>query len=138
MPRSIDDLLAGYPPAIQALASHTRQFVRRVLPDVQESADATAPLVAFSHGPGYRGLVATMILSRTGVKLGLVCGASLEDPRGLLEGAGKVHRHIALRTEADLRKPGVSALLKASSRLCHERLSKAARPSRKRTARATS
>jgi hypothetical protein len=47
------------------------------------------------------------------VKLGLVGGA-LSDPHGLLEGRGKVHRYIALKTAADLDKAGVRQLVQAA------------------------
>lgn len=40
-------------------------------------------------------MVATLILSRGGVKLGLARGSELPDPKHLLAGSGKVHRHIA-------------------------------------------
>ena len=57
----------------------------------------------------------TLIPSRAGVKLGIVRGAELDDPRGLLAGSGKVHRHVAaLRSPADLKRPGVRPLLKAA------------------------
>ena len=37
-----------------------------------------------------------------GVNLGVFGGASLDDPAGLLEGTGKVHRHVKIRTESGL------------------------------------
>ena len=46
---------------------------------------------------------------------GLVESASLPDPKGLLEGKGKRHRHISFETMADLKRSGVKPLLKA----CH-------------------
>jgi len=125
-PRTADDLLARYPEPIQELAAHARRFVRRVVPDITESVDATAPLFGYGHGPGYRGAVATLILSQTGVKLGLVGGANMPDPRGLLEGEGKVHRYVQLRHVKDLEQPGISALLKLASRNCRERLRESA------------
>jgi len=44
-------------------------------PKAQESIDESAKLFGFSYGPGYKGLVCTLIMSRTGVKLGIVRGA---------------------------------------------------------------
>jgi hypothetical protein len=55
-----------------------------------------------------------LILSKSGVKLGLGHSAELDDPKQLLEGAGKVHKYIPLKTPADLQKPGVKALVKAA------------------------
>ena len=109
-----DKLLARYPPGVQALAADARRLVQRLLPGVEETADATARLLAYGYGPGYKGMVCTLILSKAGVKLGLVRGGELDDPRGLLEGRGKVHRFIACRAPADLRRPGVDELITAA------------------------
>jgi len=108
--RTVEDLLERYPPGVQALAAEARRALRRWLPGVEEAADASALVIGYGHGPGYRGNVCTLILSKSGVKLGLAHGASLADPRGLLEGSGRVHRRIPLRAPSDLRKSGVSSL----------------------------
>lgn len=110
--RTVDALLQSYPPDVQALAAAARKHLRRVLPNIEERADGSAPVIAYSYGPGYRGMVCTLILSRKGVKLGLVRGRELADPNHLLEGSGQVHRHIPLRTPADLRRRGVTELIK--------------------------
>jgi hypothetical protein len=107
-------LLARYPEDVQALARDATRLIRRLLPDIEESADSTAGLIAFGYGPGYKGMVCTMILSKSGVKIGLVRGSELDDPHGLLEGRGKVHRHIQMKSAADLRRPGVRALIRAT------------------------
>ena len=60
-------------------------------------------------------------LSKRGVKLGLVRGSELADPRGLLEGTGKVHKHVPLRTAADLRRPGVKPLVTAAFKAWQDR-----------------
>jgi hypothetical protein len=107
-------LLAQYPNDVQALAREATRLIRRLLPRVEEHADPTAGMIAFGHGPGYKGMVCTLILSQSGVKVGLVRGSELDDPHGLLEGRGKVHRHIQVKSPADLRRPGVSELIMAT------------------------
>jgi len=47
------------------------------------------------------------------VTLGIGWGAELPDPQKLMEGAGKVHRHVKLKSESDLKIPALEALLKA-------------------------
>ena len=107
-------LLARYPDDVQALALEATKLIRRLLTDVEESADSSAGLISFGYGPGYKGMVCTLILSKTGVKVGLVRGSELDDPRGLLAGSGKVHRYIQMKSAGDLRRPGVSTLIKAT------------------------
>jgi Domain of unknown function (DU1801) len=114
MPRTPESLLELYPANVRALAQTARIALAKWLPRSQQNADPAAPVIAFSYGPGYKGLVCTLILSKTGVKIGLSHGSELTDPEGLLAGAGKVHKHIQLRAPADLRNPAVAALVKAA------------------------
>lgn len=107
-------LLARYPPALQALAAGARRLIRRRLPRLEETADMSSGMLAYGYGPGYQGMVCTVILSKAGVKIGLVRGSELDDPHRLLEGRGKVHRFIACKTPADLRRPGVDELIVAA------------------------
>ena len=55
------------------------------------------------------------------MKVGIVGGASFADPDGLLEGRGKRHRHIVLKTAADLDRAAVRDLVRAAGRACRER-----------------
>ena len=112
--RTIETLLESYPSDVQATALGARRLIRRLLPNVEECVDASAAVIGYGFGPGYRGVVCTLILSKSGVKLGVVRGAELEDPRGLLRGSGKVHRYVQLHAPADLRQAGLSQLIKAA------------------------
>jgi len=116
-------LLARYPADVQALALEATRLIRRLLPDAEENADLSAGLISFGYGPGYKGMVCTLILSKSGVKLGLVRGSELNDPHGLLAGSGKVHRYIQMKSAADLRRPGVSALIRATHAAWRKRAS---------------
>jgi hypothetical protein len=111
--RTIEQVLQTYPGEVREVFSAARALIRRRLPNVEETVDGSAPVVGFGYGPGYSGVVCTLILSKSEVKLGLVRGGELADPRGLLEGSGKVHRYVPLRGPADVRKAGLSQLVKA-------------------------
>jgi hypothetical protein len=110
----IATLLAPFPAEVQDLALAAREFLIQVLPGAAETVDPSAKLVGYGYGPGYKGLVCTLILSKTGVKLGIALGSQLADPKHLMQGSGKVHRHVQLRTSKDLTKPGLKPLLKAA------------------------
>ncbi len=113
-PSKVDELLARYPEQVRATASAARSFLKNALPDIAESVDESAKLLGYSYGPGYKGLVCTLILSQKEVKLGIFRGTELPDPKRLMTGAGKVHRHVPLRSAADLEQPGLKALLAAA------------------------
>jgi len=104
--------MSGYPDSVRETAWAARQFLAERLPQAQESIDEAARLIGFRYGPGYKGVVCTLIMSQAGVKLGIVRGVELADPKHLMTGAGKVHRHVQLRSVADLKRPELSQLLK--------------------------
>jgi hypothetical protein len=110
----IEAFLASYPAEVTDLAHAARRLLAGALPGAEETLDQSARVIGFSYGPGYKGTVCALILSKTGVKIGLFRGSELPDPKGLLRGSGKVHRHVALETPADLKQPGLKPLLKAA------------------------
>jgi hypothetical protein len=103
-------LLNRYP-ATRDLVEASRRALKAVFPNVEEMPDSQAGLIGYGYGAGYRGVVATLILSRAGVKIGIPYSASFHDPDGMLQGKGKVHRHISISTATGLEKPAVVALL---------------------------
>jgi hypothetical protein len=114
VPKDVDMLLAQYSPAVRDIALAARKLIARNVPKAAEMVDGSARLIGYGYGPGYKDAICTLILSKGGVKLGIVRGAELPDAAGLLEGSGKVHRHVPLRSVADVDKPGVRELLTAS------------------------
>ena len=113
-----------YPPAVGELAASLREAVRAAIPDAVETLDEADRVVGYGVGEGYDGLVCTIIPSKTGVKLGVVRGAQLPDPNGLLEGAGKLHKYVQIAEPSDLKHPGIAALLKAGKKAAHAKLAK--------------
>jgi hypothetical protein len=110
----IDTLLAPFPPEVRDLALAARDFLAQALPGAAETLDGPAKLIGYGYGPGYKGLVCTLLLSKTGMKLGIARGSELPDPKQLMQGSGKVHRHVQLRTRDDLNQSGLKPLLKAA------------------------
>jgi hypothetical protein len=119
--KSIETFLTDYPPEVKDLVLAARDMLLGVLPEATETLDESAKVIGYGYGPGYKGLVCTLILSRTGVKLGIVRGSELPDPKRLMQGSGKVHRHVALRTVADLKQAGLKPLLKTALAAWKER-----------------
>ena len=119
----VDRLVIQYNPQTQALITAARAALLSAFPKAEESVDLQARVLGYACGPGYKGIIATLILSKTGVKIGIPHGAALPDPEGLLAGAGKVHRHIAITSAMQLRAPATKAMLKAALSAWRSRLS---------------
>lgn len=110
----VQTFLATYPPDVQEVAHQLRELVREAVPGSVEMVDTSAKVLGYGFGAGYKNLICTIMPSKGGVKLGVVRGVHLSDPRRLLEGSGKVHRHIKFKDANDVRKPGIKPLLKAA------------------------
>ena len=110
--KDVQSFLAPYPPEVSDLALAARDFLAKALPGAEEILDESAKLLGY--GPGYKGLLCTLLLSKNGLKLGISHGSELPDPKQLMQGSGKVHRHVQLRTNNDLKQPGLKPLLEAA------------------------
>lgn len=78
-------------------------------------------MLVYGYGEGYRNVVFTVILSHSGIKLGVYRGTELDDPKGLMTGSGKLRRHVQLRDVKDLEKPGLKQLTQAALTAWRER-----------------
>jgi len=112
--RDAQDVLAAFPADVQDLAQEARRLLLKLLPDSEETVDPTAAVLSYGYGSGYRGMICTVLLSKSGVKIGFVGGAALPDPNRLLEGRGKKHKFVQLHTAADLSRPGLKQLIEAA------------------------
>lgn len=117
----IDAFLAAYPPEAREIIDAARRLVRTIVPDADETLDVPGRIIAYSYGPGYNGMLFSVIPSRGGAKIGVVRGAELPDPTGLLEGRGTLHRHVALRRMEDLDREGLRELLTSAVAAWRER-----------------
>ena len=107
-----EQLLTAAPPRTGALACQVCAQILSMFPDAVVSTDEAR--IAFGRAAGYKGLVFVVSAHRDHVTLGLAGGAALPDPAGLMQGAGKVHRHVKLRGAEDLARPELRALLTAA------------------------
>jgi hypothetical protein len=112
--KDVDDLLAPYTPEVRDLVLAARTFVLQMIPDVSEGVDVKARIIGYSYGPRYVDMVCMLMPTKAGVNLGIAYAMQLPDPKKLLEGTGKLHRHVKLKSEADLKRAGLKALLKAA------------------------
>jgi hypothetical protein len=112
MADELEQLLSIQQPAVAALA---RDLCARILERYPEAVvSVEGGDVGFGSGAGFKGLVFVVSPHATHVTLGIVGGAELPDPAGLMEGRGKVHRHVKIRRPADLERPKLDALMTAA------------------------
>jgi hypothetical protein len=105
----VDSALGAAGPAVSATARAVRAKLLEVFPDAIETAEGGELGLGFDRG--YAGLVFTVSPQRGYVNLGVARGASLDDPAGLMEGRGRVHRHVKIRDTDQLDDVALGDLL---------------------------
>jgi hypothetical protein len=113
-PAELVKFLKPYDRAIQKLAVDVRALVLEEMAPCHENIYDAYSAVAIGYGPTDRlsdGVFHIAVYAK-GVNLGFNHGATLADPDGIFEGAGKQIRHIKIRSGADLARPEVRAYVK--------------------------
>jgi hypothetical protein len=114
MNAAVDRLLAGCEPPIAELARGVCALVLQLLPSAVITVHNGD--IGFGTAPGYKGLKFVVSPHSGHVTLGITRGAGLPDPAGLMEGKGRVHRHIKIRTDGELERPALRELMAAAAR----------------------
>lgn len=109
-------ILAACSPKVRDLASQARALVRDVMPDVVEVPWPTQGIAGYGVGPKKMTEHFCYISThKDHIDLGFNYGSELPDPEGLLEGTGKLFRHIKVNSPEDLARPAVRRLLEVAS-----------------------
>jgi hypothetical protein len=112
---TFNDVIDGFQPDIQAIARALRSVIASMHGDYIEVAWSRQKIASYGIGPKKMSEhYAYIAPQRNYVNLGFYHGAALEDPTGLLEGAGKRLRHVKIRSVADAGKKEVRRLLSAA------------------------
>ncbi|WP_341908114.1 hypothetical protein [Fluviicola taffensis] len=111
MSSSLAIFLGGYPHPVRELFLKTRFLLEQELPNSQQELDIAAKMLAFSYGPGYKGMICVLLPSQKGVKLSFSKGAEFSNKHGLLEGTGKKTRYVELSDHL-LKKPELIELIR--------------------------
>jgi hypothetical protein len=112
----VADLMAALAPEVRNLAMTARAFLFKTAPDITEQVDGKARMIGYSYGPKIcRHGVVTMP-TKTGGTLALPMPWSCRtlNLKTILEGTGKLHRPIKLKSKSDLENAALKSLLKAA------------------------
>jgi hypothetical protein len=118
---ALREVIARVHPQHEAIYLGTHDLVLEAVPDTHYSVDLVDGSIGYGARQfGYGGWgMAALSPHRGWVSLFFMKGVQLSDPEGLLEGSGKLMRHVKLRSVEALeqRAGAIQALLTAASRL---------------------
>lgn len=113
---TFEDILADSNPSAQTLARRLRSLIAEVLPGVVEVPWPKQRVAGYGVGPKKMSEHFCYIAAhRDHANLGFNYGAELLDPDGLLDGPGKLLRHVRLAADADMERPALRQLLRSVS-----------------------
>jgi Domain of unknown function (DU1801) len=104
---------------VSAVAKRLESLIDEIFPDAMRSQDKAD--TGFGFTQGYKGLVFVVSRQAKHVNLGVAHGVELERSFPLLEGSGKVHRHVKLRSLEDVANPELAKLMKAALKAARAR-----------------
>jgi hypothetical protein len=108
----LDALIDRYPPHIAELGRSLIARMRARLPQAHALVFVTHAFgVGFAPRESAAGVIVSVVLNARWVSLFFFKGTLLDDPAGLLEGGGKVIRHVKCRELADFERPEVDDLI---------------------------
>ena len=104
-------------PKVQDLARQAKALITKIMPAVVEVAWPTQGIIGYGVGPKKMSEQFCYIaVLKDHINLGFYYGADLPDPNHLLEGTGKLLRHIKIISPEQLDDPAVVKLLEAASK----------------------
>ena len=110
------DVIADAEPDIQEIAHACRTLIADVLPGVTEVPWGRQKIAGYGVGPKKMSEQFCYIAPyKKRINLGFYYGADLPDPEGLLEGTGKLLRHIKVDSLEMLQNPAVRTLVEQAS-----------------------
>ncbi len=104
---------------VTTIAKMLEALIWKVFPDAVRSKDKTD--VGFGFTKGYKGLVFVVSRQKKHVNLGIARGADLQSSFQLLQGSGKVHRHVKVANVEDLEAPELKRLMIAALKAARAR-----------------
>ena len=109
---AFQQILQPFTPEVKKIATEIRALIFDVYPDVIEVPWVVQKIIGYGTGPKKMSEHFCWIQpNKAHVNLGFNYGAELPDPEKLLEGTGKLFRHVKMRTVEDIKRIGVQQLL---------------------------
>jgi hypothetical protein len=113
---TFEDALASSSDPVRALAHQLRKLVVKVMPAVVEVPWPKMRMASYGVGPRKQSEHFCYIsVQKTDLNLGFYYGAELPDPGKLLQGTGKLLRHVKIREATSIRSRALRQLLQVAS-----------------------
>ena len=116
MSNGFDEIVANVSPHVRQLAEQARSLIQAVYPAVVEVPWPKQRVIGYGVGPKKMSEhFCYLSVSKNHINIGFMYGAELPDPKGLLDGEGKLLRHVRITQPEQLSNPALRQLIKVAS-----------------------
>lgn len=117
MTNGFDEIVAGVSAQARELALQARALIQAVYPAVVEVPWPKQRVIGYGVGPKKMSEHFCYIsVSKNHINVGFMYGAELPDPEKLLDGSGKLLRHVRITSPEELEHPALRELLEVASK----------------------
>lgn len=135
-PTALIKFLKPYDREVQKLALQLRALVLEEMAPCYENIYDAYSAVAIGYGTSDRlrdGIFHVAVYSKH-VNLGFNDGATLDDPKGILQGTGNQIRHVTIKTLDDIARPEIRAYIRRARKKAFTDARKLGEPARQKPA----
>lgn len=116
MSDGFNEIVSKVSPHARQLAERARSLIQRVYPAVVEVPWPKQRVIGYGVGPKKMSEhFCYLSVSRDHINVGFMYGAELPDPGKLLEGSGKLLRHVRITQIDQLSNPALRELIEVAS-----------------------
>ncbi len=117
MSDGFQEIVSGVSPHARKLADEARELIRSLYPAVVEVPWSKQKVIGYGVGPKKMSEHFCYIsVSKNHINLGFMYGAELPDPERLLDGTGKLLRHVRVTQLEQLTNPALRELVQAATK----------------------
>lgn len=117
MSNGFEEIVSGVSPHARKLAEEARSLVLSVYPAVVEVPWPKQRVIGYGVGPKKMSEHFSYIsVSKEHINLGFMYGAELPDPERLLDGTGKLLRHVRITELEQLLNPALRELIQVATK----------------------
>ncbi len=115
MNQEFNKFLEPFMPEVQKISRSLRSLIFENAPDIFENIYPKMKVVRYGvEGNKLEGIVCHIAPLKAAVNFGLYHGVKLPDPSKLMEGTGKMLRHVKIKNTAEAESAALRSLLKAA------------------------
>lgn len=115
MNQEFDKFIESFAPEVREISRRLRSMIFENAPDIFENIYPKMKVIRYGvEGNKLEKIVCHIAPLKSAVNFGLYRGAKLPDPSKLMEGTGKMLRHVKIKNITESKSAALSSLLKAA------------------------